>query len=450
MLGAAIVLGALGGVIASTRLAPLSVVILLAVLTLAGLWYLFGLDRTAAVALAFVVILSPMRVRDQWVITWVPDTPLTMVWGNATLLDLLLLVVAIVFIIKRSAGTATVASSSETLRYVFALTIASTVSLLWLVVRMGDESLLRFGLTEYLYLLRALLICLTVQSLSAEGRNWLVSTAMVAAGVVGVIAPFMLHSQAQETMEFRSGSLGFSSFQALAAFLCMTIPGTVLRVIDSSASARSGVMFGLVLIGQLAGLYATSTRSAWIATAIVVIYISMKYRKLTPLIVFGSAVSIYLLTMYESNIIRFQNIFDASSNSLRTWVYSATLRLIADNFLVGIGPGDLVFPVLAIPYHPFVHAHNLLLDQLAKLGILGLAIWGHLLWTILRRGLTAIGHGGNWVHRAVFLGLSAFLVQQLFEYTLWEFKVWWVFWVWVNVLLFKTSGKGDRSCVSHS
>jgi O-antigen ligase len=131
------------------------------------------------------------------------------------------------------------------------------------------------------------------------------------------------------------------------------------------------------------------------------------------------------------------------ANAGRLGIYAANLDIIRERPILGLGFGR--YQSAAKPYyaaHPAAdrrsHAHNNFLQIAAESGLVGLAAFGLLYATAIRRGWEAVRRASRVTWPAAaggFAGLLGFLVGGLTQYTFGDAEVAITMWVAVAVLL---------------
>lgn len=247
-------------------------------------------------------------------------------------------------------------------------------------------------------------------------REWLVD-ALLITGVPVVFVGF-----AQVELALTSGmplprpvgTLGNAN--ALAAFLVMLIPLTAGRC-ASSKTPLARVALGVYCFGTLILMLLTFSRGGWLGAVVAVaVWVSLRF----PLRRWWSARSRAMqiaLTGISIVVILGAVVFVAQSFGiagrsldLRAWIYQTALDLFAERPIEGHGLFTFGAGLARLnsmpPYEPHSHAHNVILQVAAELGILGLAalaLIGWLIFRAIRRPTDALAIMGT----AAFAGFAA-------------------------------------------
>jgi O-antigen ligase len=206
------------------------------------------------------------------------------------------------------------------------------------------------------------------------------------------------------------------------------IGGRVRLLFDNPVPTSSVLLLSSSLMGRvggglaLAGLLTTGTRGAvtgWLAT-----FIAQLDGWRRRLLWLGLALLLIAIMLPWR-----------PTNRLAIWRDGG--RIFLERPLLGAGPGNYRM-VTALPY---VHGHNTFLTVAVESGVLGLAAWIWLVWTVVRQ-VSRSAHPAKW-------GLLAWGVQQLVDDTFW------CYWVGIVVMLLlsnacsssgRSRGRRERDC----
>jgi len=262
-----------------------------------------------------------------------------------------------------------------------------------------------------------------VNRLRRQSRRWVV--AFVLAG--GLAALHGLTQTVRFGVEYRiQGMLShYMTYSGLLLLvLLLGLPALLVR--------RHGKWrwpLGLSLALALVALLLTQTRGAWLGLLAGGVLILALYR---PRTLWAVPVLGLLLLLFAPQPIRERAISAVDPNDAtaveRTYMWRAGLRVIADHPWAGVGTSNLrgVYPGYRLPddprlpWQPFTHLHNNLLQVAAERGLVALAVW-LAFWVVwFRRAAAAYAARGDEFEWAVGVGAMAcivgFLVAGLFEY----------------------------------
>lgn len=149
-----------------------------------------------------------------------------------------------------------------------------------------------------------------------------------------------------------------------------------------------------------------------------------------------------LAVMPQSIIDRLSSIGDLSDSSTmyRVYIWSATLDLLRDNGLFGIGTGVAAFKAVYGRYSfnavDAPHAHNLYLQITCECGIPGIVTLMGAVFACIRelgRSLRAGDRGLKLWSAAMIASMAGFLVQSLTEHSFYNYRVTLVFWCMIGL-----------------
>lgn len=136
---------------------------------------------------------------------------------------------------------------------------------------------------------------------------------------------------------------------------------------------------------------------------------------------------------------RFLSIGDMadSSTSYRVYIWLGTLSMLKDYWVCGIGPGtsafNMVYPAYAFNGISAPHSHNLFLQIICDAGIVGILLFAVLIYQFYKATFRAFVCEKRKENRILIISaisaISGFLVQSLFDYTFYNYRVMLLFWV---------------------
>ncbi len=185
----------------------------------------------------------------------------------------------------------------------------------------------------------------------------------------------------------------------------------------------------------------TFSRGAWLgllfAGLVFLLLLNPRFIFLAPI-----ALAALYFVLPETVIGRFTSIGDLTdhSTSYRVYIWMGTLDMLKDGYwLCGIGPGpdafNLVYPAYSYSDVAAPHAHNLFLQLLCDAGISALAVFLVLLVKYFRCLCGALGDKSDWTSRVLQIGFTAgvcgFLVQAMTDYSFYNYRVMFLFWVYL-------------------
>lgn len=233
---------------------------------------------------------------------------------------------------------------------------------------------------------------LTVQLI--RSREWLIRcsvSAVISATLVSLYGIFTYYSGAgyysrawlDNTMFNGISNRAVSTLEnpnMLGEYLILLIPIAVVMIIGKNEGLRkipalfcTGIMCACLLL--------TWSRGAWLALIVSLVCLVFMWHYRSIWLVIAGAVSIPFLPyiLPASIISRFSSIgnMSDSSTSYRVYIWRASVNMIKDNWLAGIGIGENAWSRM-YPLYSFMgieaapHSHNLFIQIWLELGIFGI------------------------------------------------------------------------------
>lgn len=217
----------------------------------------------------------------------------------------------------------------------------------------------------------------------------------------------------------------FTNSNLCAQFFVMAIPlvasfGFTGRRRAIKVLARVSLLFGV------AGLVLTFSRGAYLSfIAIAVVMCIANMRRLVPILMVGCSV---LLLLPDSIYERLGTITDAADHTIlerfELWGIGMELFLDAPLFGHGFGLGS-TFEALqqAGFYNP--HVHNIVVQFMAELGVVGVILLLYIIWKMFRTGFELIIHtpDSRMYGASVIAFCAGFCMFGMVDYPLWTPKV---------------------------
>ena len=266
---------------------------------------------------------------------------------------------------------------------------------------------------------------------------WDIGGIAVSAGLVGAVAAYQHWTGAGTTEGFFSSSghlvgrvaAGFGTSNSLGGFLVILVP---FALVGALLVRRGRGLFGLAFALAVIGVWASYSRGALLGLAVIpLFFIPRRYLGwAVPLLVVLTLVATPGLIKE-----RFSQLSASSPDvATRVDIWRAGVDIWEEHPLVGVGiggfpqayseahlPGKQFLP--GTVFAPPPHAHNLILQQLAETGLLGLVSLLVVLVLAIHTSLIVRRSKTRWVSllgTASLASLAAFLVHNLFDVTLLE------------------------------
>lgn len=217
------------------------------------------------------------------------------------------------------------------------------------------------------------------------------------------------------------------------------------------ASKRLLVRFFYFSVMCCAGLCLifTQSRGCWVGLILAaVVFAFLVDKKLVALGIIG--LMFVPMILPESIIYRFTSIGNLgdSSTSYRVNIWLGTLRIIKDYWWMGIGIGseafNKVYPFYSYNAAVALHSHNLYLQILVETGICGLLTFIASMVISFKKILIGYIFGKKNMYSllcaAAIAGLLGFLLQGMFDYAWYNYRVFAIFWMVIGL------GIASRRC----
>ena len=339
----------------------------------------------------------------------------------------------------------------------FLYLLASSVSLFRAVnLRLGLESLAQ---------LACLFVICYFSTTSLTARLFVKTIAVVTAIASAIALAYLViprSSEFYQTFQQLAKGSTFGNQTYFAGFILLALPILASQVLEAETKPVRRMLYGILAIVAFILLVRTESRSGWLAAVIsagvfgVLNFRTARARWIALLA--GAAITVVVIVLFNDLIARrLGNLFDVgaqSSISRRMFFYEGAWRAFLASPLIGNGIGNFVvfLPTFRSPEYWMVksedvvpHAHNEFLEILSETGLIGLILFGVLVFMVFRNLAKAIRGSGK-PHRAIYAAIIAsmvgVLVDNLFSLNLRTIPVAVSFWAMVGVSLNAVGGKG--------
>ncbi len=242
-----------------------------------------------------------------------------------------------------------------------------------------------------------------------------------------------------ESISFRVYST-LENPNVLGEYFLLVLPFSAALCINSKSmfnrlffAACSGIMLLCLILTYSRGCY------IGIMGAVAVFLVLWDRR----FIFLGIVVLLLLPFILPDTIInRFLSIgnMDDSSTSYRVYIWLGTLAMLKDYWFCGIGPGtdafNQVYPAYAYNGISAPHSHNLFLQVTCDAGIVGLIVFVLLIFQYYRMTCGALSREVKKENKVLLIGaisaMTGFMIQSMFDYTFYNYRVMLLFWVCVG------------------
>ena len=231
----------------------------------------------------------------------------------------------------------------------------------------------------------------------------------------------------------------FANPNVFGEFLLLVIPfaaGLGIYLKKWKYKIASFAVLGLSLVA----LALTYSRGCYVGIAVTVVVFLLMYNKkiLGVLLVVGTPIGITMLPQNMiDRILSMVNLAD-SSTSYRLKIYEGSFELLRTYWPSGLGIGEAafnyVYPFFGIQGIVAPHTHSLFLQLMTSFGIAGLLYFIFLMFVYHRNVISSAAHLNKNDDRKILLivfgsVLFGFLVQSIFDYTWYNYRVYFLFWI---------------------
>lgn len=238
----------------------------------------------------------------------------------------------------------------------------------------------------------------------------------------------------------------------LGQFLIMAIPLTLACMMYSKNMPLRLTYAAFTAVG-VACLFFTWSRAAWVGVMLaVVIMLLLKDKRFMAVCVIGLLLLPVLLP--ETMLARLTSIGNTkdTSTTYRIAVWTASVNMIRDFYLTGVGLGSEAFSQMyqnyALGGASFaLHAHNFYLQWIADMGISGIVIYIMIILTAYK-GIYKIGNSNRLMKLtacAIAGSLAGYLFQGIAETMWYTYRMILIFWIFMAFI--QTANTWEGECI---
>jgi len=229
----------------------------------------------------------------------------------------------------------------------------------------------------------------------------------------------------------------------LGEYLLLALPVCAVLMLTIDRKQLSKWFFAVIFAVLAVCLILTQSRGCWLGFILgAVIFISFWNGKLWGLALLALCVLPWIVP--ESIVSRIASIGNMgdSSTSYRVFIWLGTLDMLKKYWVGGIGMGegafDIVYPKYSYNAIVAPHSHNVYLQLVVEGGIGTLIIFVGMLFVLFRELYSVYKfYGKNSFQKLAALGLgaglAAFLLQSMFDYTFYNYRVMGIFFMYLGI-----------------
>lgn len=267
--------------------------------------------------------------------------------------------------------------------------------------------------------------------------EWALNAMLVSGVALAGHAIFQEWAGSVSTWDGRASSL-FESANYLALYLGPILTYAGLQALRCRSWWHAGAAVILAV-----GLFFTQSYAAWIAVSVALslgVFLEQRLSRRWLLLPVLAGTILVLTQLGTDKFTQFIDFAGRSSSSVRLEVYEISLRLIAEHPLLGIGLGQFeqFYSVNApeiLGQAPMewvmLHPHNIVLAFWLNMGLLGVLVFGWMLW----RSAQWLREKPGSVQRIAVFMLLAMLVHGLFDTPYFKNDLAFQFWLLMAILL---------------
>ena len=325
-----------------------------------------------------------------------------------------------------------------------------TITLVTGVMSVAPAASIPIAVLTSVFMLSALLVgacCKTRESVDIFICGFIIAAAI--AGVVGIFHVVSGHTTTEWLDTGFMGVIGlrlYSTFgnpNAYGTYLLLAIPLAAAAIVYVKSIFLKICATGIAGM-LLVSLLATYSRGCYVSLAFGIgIFVLLIKKQLVVLFVPVLLVVPFLLP--ASVVARIISIFDMGDTStmFRLNIYRGSLRMLADFWPVGVGQGEVAFNRVYIYYSLGAiitpHSHNLFLQIFIQTGIAGFLVFIGVLACFFRAQANFLRRVTEFRLRvmsaAMIAAVSGFLLQGMFDYAFYNYRVMLTFFLFIGISL---------------
>lgn len=246
----------------------------------------------------------------------------------------------------------------------------------------------------------------------------------------------------------------FGNPNVLAEYLVLILPFFIAFMFLKKGARDKIVFLSLTGVSFLCLIF-TWSRGSWLsfAASVLILLVIMNKNFLMAYIGALFLVPFAPLVLPESIMSRIYSIGNLgdSSTSYRVSIWQASVNLIKDHFISGIGiglePFRLVYPEYALAgIEGAPHSHSLYFQTMVEYGIVGMILFVLVIFLFAQLCFTAFSKSrltaGKYLIGAGFCGIAAFMINGVSDYVWYNYRVYLMFWI-----IFSITAAVSKFCI---
>lgn len=221
----------------------------------------------------------------------------------------------------------------------------------------------------------------------------------------------------------------------------------VIPIIISLMWEEKGFMKKLLLLIALGitmlAMVLTYSRGCWLGIIFAIALLAIMIDKRFILL---GIVALFMMPFVLPDTIlnRFLSIGNMgdSSTSYRVYIWMGTIAMLKDYWFSGIGLGttsfNTIYPIYSYNNVTTPHSHNLFLQITVEYGIVGLIIFAFIMFNYYKELIISTLKKKNIMTLGFIAAMSGFMIESLFDYTWYNYRVILIFWIIVALSMLST------------
>lgn len=233
----------------------------------------------------------------------------------------------------------------------------------------------------------------------------------------------------------------FNNPNILGVYLALIFPMALMLTLPRYSS-KIRILGGIISVFIVLCSVFTFSRSAWIALVFggIVFAVSVSPKGILWALPAAGAAAVAALIFSETigaRLVNFITLSD-SANSYRVAVWNSSCEMLSQVFAGGIGMGEEAFKTAYVNFAAAgtqyaMHSHSLYIQIAVQLGIIGLILFLMSVFVIVRKSFSASVNPASdqelmTCAKASVSGALSLMVAGMFDYTWYNFRVFFVFW----------------------
>ncbi len=239
----------------------------------------------------------------------------------------------------------------------------------------------------------------------------------------------------------------FENPNVFGEYLILVIPVIMALFWTQKGFIKKTVLLGMLGVTMLAAVL-TFSRGCWLG---IILEVGILLLIIDKRFIFLGIAGIFLLpfVLPDTIINRFLSIGNMgdSSTSYRVYIWLGTIAMLKDYWFSGVGLGktsfNAVYPVYSYGAIAAPHSHNLFLQLMTEYGIVGLGLFIIIMYQFYKSATIKLIKQKDILLASIVAGMTGFLLESLFDYTWYNYRVVLIFWMVLSLGVLKSHMKEE-------